>query len=153
MTYIINNIKAGDYLFVQFAHNDASQKLTENEFKNLLNQYIDAARANGAYPVFVTSPYPLKSVADEKTDGVYTVTDELRGFPQLMREVAALHDVPVLDLNAGWTKVLEKEGKTGAGQYYVDDGIHYNLAGNNKLCEILISEINRIKLPLASCIK
>ena len=57
----LSQIKKGDYLFMEFGHNDQKQKGPGKgayySFMTSLKTFIDEARARGAHPVLVT-PYP-----------------------------------------------------------------------------------------------
>ncbi len=53
---LLTQIKAGDYLFIQFAHNDMKRGTPEEVgYQDSLRQFIDEARNRGAHPVLVTS--------------------------------------------------------------------------------------------------
>ena len=54
----LTQMKPGDYVFVEFAHNDQKQKGpgkgANYSFAYYMKQFIDEARAKGATPVFLT---------------------------------------------------------------------------------------------------
>src|SRR5215467_14513152 len=56
---ILETIKAGDYLFIQFAHNDQKPGVSHVDpfttYQETLKLYVDEARKRHAIPVFVTS--------------------------------------------------------------------------------------------------
>ena len=57
---IRKHIKSGDYLVIQFGHNDASASKPERyvpveEFENSLMEYVDTAKKAGATAVLVSS--------------------------------------------------------------------------------------------------
>ncbi len=53
---IMTTMKPGDYLFIQFAHNDMKPgAVSLDDYKKLLIDYIAQTRAKGATPVLVTS--------------------------------------------------------------------------------------------------
>jgi len=57
---ILSVIKPGDYLFIQFGHNDADISKPERysapytTYKEYLRKYVDGARQKGAIPVLIT---------------------------------------------------------------------------------------------------
>ncbi len=95
-------LKPGDYLFVEFAHNDQKQGSGEKPYttyNKYLRVYIDSARAHGAIPVFVTSTSRRRF---DKNGHFYGT---LGAFPDAMRYEAKKDSVTLIDLNA-MTKTL-----------------------------------------------
>jgi lysophospholipase L1-like esterase len=96
----------GDYLLVQFGTNDGHRTATyqlgdevipyflepATDFKTWLGRYVDAARARGAIPVFVT-PTPRNSAYCTGGNGT-------GAHAQAMRELGQALGVGVVDLNA-----------------------------------------------------
>lgn len=107
---LLETIKPGDYLFIQFAHND--QKPGENfsdpytTYQQRLKRYADAARAKGAIPVLVTPPHRATFSADG------TLRNSLKDYPDAMRQLAQRENIPLLDLNAQSRALLETLEKT-----------------------------------------
>jgi len=54
----IRGFKGGDYVFIQFGHNDEVKTkatyTTENEFKSNLKKYVSDTRSKKAMPVLIT---------------------------------------------------------------------------------------------------
>lgn len=97
---IYNDITAGDFLFIQFGHNDEKIKDPARytrpfvEYKENLVKMINLARNKGAYPVLIT---PLvRRLYDEQGN----VNDEHGEYPAAMKEVAQEQNVPLIDLEA-----------------------------------------------------
>jgi lysophospholipase L1-like esterase len=100
------DLLAGDYLLVQFGTNDGNRTATyqlgdevvpyfldpATAFKTWLGRYVDAARARGAIPVFVTPP-PRNSAYCTGGNGT-------GAHAQAMRELGQALGVGVVDLNA-----------------------------------------------------
>jgi lysophospholipase L1-like esterase len=95
---IAETIKAGDYLFVQFAHNDqkpgGAHADPATTYPKQLRRYIGVARKVGATPVLVTSMHRRRF--DEAGKLVNTLGD----YPDAVRRVAREEKVPLVDLNA-----------------------------------------------------
>lgn len=103
---IWSDIRAGDYLLVQFGTNDGHRTATytlngqtipyylepQTDFKTWLQKYIDGAKTRGVQLVFVTPP-PRNSAYCTGGNGT-------GAHAQAMRELAAANGVPVADLNA-----------------------------------------------------
>lgn len=99
--------KVGDYVFVQFGHNDEStdensrfgRGATEEMYETYIKDvYIPAIRARGMIPVLIT---PMSRVNGAVQPGhVYTNSFKNRLFPDIMKEAAEELGVTLIDLNA-----------------------------------------------------
>lgn len=115
---VMSLLKAGDYLFMQFAHNDQKLNAAHTDaatgYKDLLRRFIAETRAQGAHPVLVTSMERRNFDAAGRH-----IVPSLEGYPQAMREVGAERDVPVIDLNALSIPFYEALGPEEAKQAFV----------------------------------
>ena len=95
---ILSLMREGDYLFIEFAHND--QKPGGNHldpfttYKETLKYYINEARSKKAIPVLVTSMHRRKFDDNGK------IVNTLEDYPEAVRQTGAEENVPVIDLNA-----------------------------------------------------
>lgn len=100
---ILSLIKPGDFLFVEFAHNDqkpgSSHVDAFSTYRDELSYFIGEARKKGANPVLVTSMHRRKF--DESGKIINTLED----YPEAMRQTARDEKVPCIDLNA-MSKIL-----------------------------------------------
>ncbi len=110
---MMSQLKEGDYVFLQFGHNDAKQDDSVRyaapwgAYQDNLRAYIDEVRARGAHPVLLT-PVSRRWFKDGKLDE-NCHTD----YPAAMAAVAAEKNVPLLDIYADtrdWLKALGDEG-------------------------------------------
>lgn len=105
---IITQIKSGDYLFVQFGHNDQKpdDRYTEpyTTYKQHLTRYIDEARLKKANPVLIT-PVQRRSFA---SDGRFKNTHG--DYPDAMIQLAEELRVPLIDLAFKSRQLLESLG-------------------------------------------
>lgn len=113
-------ISEGDFLFIQFGHNDEKKddpaRFTEpdGEFKTNLEIYAAAARNKGAYPVFIT---PLsRRIYAEKFPGEFTH----KAYADGMKETAKKLNVPLIDLYA-----MSEDAIRGAGEEKSKDWFMY----------------------------
>ncbi len=94
---IINECGKGDYIFIQFGHNDEvpSKKTytTETQFRNNLKQFINEARQKNAEPVLLTP------VARRKFDDKGKVVGTHDVYAQIVRDVAKEENTPMIDLD------------------------------------------------------
>ncbi|WP_051250652.1 hypothetical protein [Paenibacillus harenae] len=100
-------IKPGDYLFVQFGHNDIKEDAERHTspwstYHQYLRQYVDGARAKGAHPVLISSL--CRRHFD--IDGLLINTHG--DYPRSMEALALQENVPFIDL-CGRSAVAFKE--------------------------------------------
>lgn len=92
-------ISAGDFLFIQFGHNDEKiedpTRYTEpfSTFKENLKIFIEVARKHGAYPVLIT-PLERRCFNENRELGPGAHGDYVAG----MKQTAAEEQVPLVDL-------------------------------------------------------
>jgi len=161
---IMSTIRRGDYLFMQFAHNDQKPgpgQVTIPQYKELLLKYISLAKEKGAYPVLVTSMNRRSFAADG------TLTQTLAGYPDAMREVAREQGVPLIDLNAMSKTLFEAMGQNGTLKAFVHypanifpgqteelrDDTHFNSYGAIELAKCVVESIRGLGLPIAKNIR
>lgn len=138
-------IKPGDYLFLQFAHND--QKLdylkAAGGYRERMCSYIDEARKQGAYPVIVT---PLARNTWKATEGIYN--DLLSEYADECIKIGKEYGVPVADLHGKSMKLITKLGLTDAKRYfYPKDYTHTNDFGAYLMAGYVVEELRRV-LPM-----
>jgi lysophospholipase L1-like esterase len=95
---INDEIKAGDFLFIQFGHNDGkinSERFTEafGNYQTNLEKFIGVARNHGAYPVLITPLYRRHFDKNGKIEE--RVHDD---YPTAMIQLADKLQVPCIDL-------------------------------------------------------
>ena len=118
---IYDAITKGDYLFIQFGHNDEKKndpaRYTDphGEFIVNLGKYVNVARNKGAYPVFITSVE--RRLFDE--DGKLKPSEHTE-YVLGMKEAAEKFDVPVVDLFTMSRDFLEKTGDEDSKKYYMN---------------------------------
>ena len=139
---IFSLMKPGDYLFLQFGHNDMKSHATNalEIYKSDLKGIIKRTRSLGGTPVLVTSM--------ERKAGVVTIT--LAGYPDAVREVAQEENCALIDLNA-MSKIFYKALGADLGKAF-QDGTHHNNYGSYELAKCVVHGIKQSKLPLAKCI-
>ena len=149
---ILSVIKKGDYLLIQFGHNDQKDKAPGSgpftTYKANLKRYVDAARAKGGIPVIVT---PM-----ERRRWLGTVPQPtLADFAEAGRQVGSENNVPVIDLNAMSLKfyaALGPEASTKAFVHYpvntfpgqakeLKDDTHHNAYGGYELARCVVEGI------------
>ncbi|MFL5773006.1 MAG: rhamnogalacturonan acetylesterase [Flavisolibacter sp.] len=158
---VVDNLKEGDYVFVQFGHNDEvptkKTYTTEEQFKNNLIRYVNETRGKKANPVLITP------VARRKFDSTGKVVGTHEVYSQIVRSVAKQLNVPLIDLDKKSQALLQQFGvdnskllynhlQPGEHPNYPDgkiDDTHFSELGARKMAEIVLAEIKESKLPLA----
>jgi lysophospholipase L1-like esterase len=158
---VAEGMKAGDYLFIQFGHNDEvptkKSYTTEADFKKNLIRYITEARAKQAIPVLITP------VARRKFDSVGHIVSTHAAYSQLVRDVAKDTKVPLIDLDAKSQQLLQQLGvesskllfnhlEAGQNPNYPSgkqDDTHFSELGARRMAELVLAGIRELKLELA----
>lgn len=147
---ILNVINPGDYLFIQFGHNDNTQirparYVAPKHFEKHLMPYINGARQRGAIPVLV-SPVPMRVFnADNK------IEISFKPYREVMMDMAERLDIPFLDLGKAGAEFLNEFGAEESKAVFLftppgvfpnypngsTDRAHYQRYGATKMAEIL----------------
>jgi len=139
---VFSLMKPGDYLFLQFGHNDMKSRATNalGHYAGDFKRVVEETRAKGGTPVLVTSM--------ERKAGVEHPT--LAGYPDAVRTVAKEENCPLIDLNA-MSVVFYEALSTNIGKAF-QDGTHHNNYGSYELAKCIVEGIKQDKLPLAKFI-
>jgi lysophospholipase L1-like esterase len=159
---VFSTMKPGDYLFIEFGHNDQKEKGSEDgaykSYSRRMRYFIEETRKRGGIPVIVTP-------ANRRTfDDIGIVTNSLGDYPDAARKLAAELEVPLIDLNAMTKSFYEAMGpelsqkafviypaNTFVGQTTtIKDNTHFNVYGAYELAKCIIEGIRQNKLPLAA---
>jgi lysophospholipase L1-like esterase len=143
---VLSVMKKGDYLFIQFGHNDMKEKGDGvgpfTTYKASLKHYITEARKRGGLPVLIT-PMHRKSL-----NASGTVTNTHGDYPEAVRQAAAEEQVPLIDLHAMSKVLYEALGPKDVGKAF-QDGSHHNAYGSYELARCIVDGIKQNKLEIA----
>lgn len=158
---VLDNLKEGDYVFIQFGHNDeavskAERYSTPDTFKMNLTRYVKETRARKAIPILITP------VSRRKFNGDGNVV-ETHVYSPLVRKIATELNVPLIDLDKKSMELYQQFGvenskllflqlKPGAHPNYpegVEDNTHFNELGARLIAQLVLKEIKELKLQLA----
>lgn len=115
-------IGEGDFLFIQFGHNDEKAEdpsrytVPNTTFKENLILFIDAARRHGAYPVVVT---PLERRCFEENRDVLGQGDHAE-YVDAARQTAMEQNVAMVDLYGMSRNAMEQAGRTASEKWYMN---------------------------------
>lgn len=140
---VLSAMKAGDWLFIQYGHNDM-KAVDAAAYKADLKRFVAAAREKGAQVVLIT-PMHRRTFQGDK------IVNSHRDFPDAVRAAAAEEKVPLIDLHAMSQALYEAWGpeKSILAFSTPRDGTHHNNYGSYELAKCVIAAIRRNQLDLA----
>ena len=147
-TAMLNGMKAGDYLFIQFGINDTDSTCPRHVgtalFKTDYGMMAQAAKDRGANPIFLT---PVSSIACSGSKATPT-----RGtFATATIQAGTQYDVPVIDLEQLSVALYTSLGfcpfpgpdtattfESGAiGDFFCEDHTHFEQAGAVQIADLV----------------
>jgi lysophospholipase L1-like esterase len=157
--------KPGDYLFIEFAHND--QKPGGNHldpfttYKATLKEWITEARKRNITPVLVTSMHR------RNFDSTGHIINTLLDYPEAVRQTGKEEGVAVIDLNAMSKTLYEAWGPEKSIKAFVHypansfpgqkaaikDDTHFSTYGAYQLAKCVANGIKQADLPIAKYLK
>jgi len=163
---VCDSLKRGDYVIIQFAHNDEkpdSIRHTEpfTTYKQILKLYIDEARSKEAIPV-VCSP-----IVRRHFDNTGNLKDTHGDYIKVAREIATETNTPFIDMEAKTRKLVAELGREKSkslflfcdpGEYInrpkgIQDSTHLNSYGAHRAASLFVDGIKELKLSIVSCLK
>lgn len=117
---IEEQITEGDFLFIQFGHNDEKKadpaRYTDpfGQYMVNLERFVNAAREKKAYPVLIT-PLERRCFAEGNQLGVGEHSD----YVAAMKQAAENLDVPLIDLYSMSREKLRKAGAEKTKDWYM----------------------------------
>lgn len=160
---ILTTLKKGDYVFVEFGHNDEKEKRPGDgawyHYQYQLKIFVDEVRKHGAEIVFCT-PTQRRMFSDDRKSIVNTHGD----FPAAMCEVAEREHVPVIDLNAMTKTFFETLGFEDSKRALVHypkeaygkelaDNTHFNPYGAYEVAKCVVMGMKQHHLPLVNYLR
>ncbi len=115
---VLEEICPGDYMFVQFAHNDATairpnRYIAPEEFPYFIQRYIDGCKRRGAQCVLVT-PVAMRNCGEGEEFHI-----SFQPYREKMIEIAKEQGLPLLDLGARSTAYLNEIGAEESKHIYL----------------------------------
>ncbi len=163
---IIDDLKKGDYVFIQFGHNDQSKDKGERytppeDYKKNLVRFVEEVRAKGGNPVLLT---PVMRRRFDKDGKFYDSHGE---YPELVRSVANKYKVPLIDMHKLSEAVIVKYGDDGSKKLFlqlkpgenanypngVEDNTHFSPLGAEEMAKAVVAQIKDSKIMLAKYLK
>lgn len=152
---LVNAMQEGDYVFVQFGHNDEvptkKSYVPEKDFKANLIKYINDTRSKKANPVLITP------VARRKFDSSGHIQETHAVYAQIVRDVARENNVPLIDLSEKSKMLYQQLGPESSKHLFnylvpgehpnypegKQDDTHFSELGARKIAELVLDEIKK----------
>ena len=154
---IKNDVQKGDFLFIQWGHNDryfgnSNRQVPFDSLGYWLQQYVDSAKAWGAVPIFVT---PMNMNMGHEGRNIFTEYNVVGK----MLELAKSNHIPYVDLNSKSYNAYSKNWNPDyvsryqfkmflAGEYpnysagVTNDGTtHFQESGSIAHCQWIVEEL------------
>lgn len=162
---ILSLMKKGDYLFIEFGHNDQKQKGEGvgafTTYKKELLRYISDVRSKGGIPVLVTSMHR------RSFDSTGQIINTLGDYPEAVRQAAKETGTALIDLNAMSKTLYEAWGPVESMKAFVhypantfpgqdkklEDNTHFNTYGAWQIAKCIVKGIRDKKLAIAKFLK
>jgi lysophospholipase L1-like esterase len=145
---IFNEIKAGDFLIMQFGHNDM-KSVDEASYADSIRKVIGECRQRGGIPIVVS---PMERLA---FDEFGNVLDSHRGFPAAAKSTAEELDVAFIDLHWMSKQLYQAIGPKNAPLAFAQgsgkpDPTHHNNYGSYQLAKCVLEGIRQSVPELAT---
>lgn len=151
---ILSVIKVGDYVFVEFGHNDEKEKGPNDgaykSYSERLRIFAREIKKKGGNLVIIT-PIARRSFGENGK-----MNNTHGDYPDAARKVAKEVDVPLIDLTTLSTTLFETLGPEGSKRAFViypelglNDNTHFNTYGAYQLAKIIAMSIKDNKLGIA----
>ena len=158
---ILTQLKPGDYVIVEFGHNDEKEKKAGDgawySYSRNLKIFADRVREAGGNIIFCT-PTARRFFNDDHK----TIKNTHGDYPEAMKTVARRENVPVIDLTAMSTAFYEALGEEGSKRSLVHypantfpgqdkplaDNTHFNPFGAWEIAKMVVMGLKQIGCPL-----
>ena len=159
---LIKDVSAGDYVFIQFGHNDESPEKVDRytspeQYEKNVVRFIDETRKKKGTPVLLTPVSRRKF-----KDGRQVETHEV--YSKLVRKIAADQKVPLIDLDLQSQQLYQQMGEENSKLLFLQlepgehpnypegkvDNTHFNELGARKIAQLVLASIKKLDLELAT---
>ena len=162
---LLTRMKAGDYLFIEFGHNDQKQKGEDKgpytSYKSSLKYLVDKTREKGGTPILIT---PVHRRRFDENGRVVNTHGE---YPDAVRQLAAEEKVYLIDLNTMSETLYEAWGTEASKRAFVHypagtfpgqndslaDNTHFNTYGGYQITRCIVQGIRDNDIPLKTYIR
>jgi lysophospholipase L1-like esterase len=159
---VLNQLAPGDYVFIQFGHNDESvtkreRYSTPGQYKANLLRYVAETRSKGAFPVLLTP------VTRRKFDSLGNIQETHPVYADLVRNVARETATPLIDMDKDSRQLLQRLGPDDSKFLYMHldpgehpnyplgqaDDTHFTELGARKMAELALADLRKLNTGLS----
>jgi len=164
---VLNKIKPGDYVIIEFGHNDEKKDDPKrfadanSNYRWNLEKFVDETRQKNGIPILAT---PIVRRRFDENGNFY---DTHGDYPKVVREVAFEKEVILIDLHKKSEELLTQYGKKNSrklflhiepGEYSslpngLSDDTHFSPDGAFRICDLVAEEIRLLIEELAQYLK
>ena len=163
---ILSQLKQGDYVIVEFGHNDEKEKKAGDgawySYSRNLKIFADRVREAGGNIIFCT-PTARRFFNDDHQ----TIRNTHGDYPEAMKTVARRESIPLIDLTGMSTTFYEALGEDGSKRSLVHypantflgqdkplaDNTHFNPFGAWEIAKMVVMGLKQINSPLADYLR
>jgi lysophospholipase L1-like esterase len=159
---IVDKLKKGDYVFIQFGHNDQKSEdpkryaAPNGAYRENLIRFVNDVRAKKAFPVLMT---PVMRRRFNEKGEFYDTHGE---YPDAVRKVAAELKVPFIDMHRRSESVIKNLGAEASRRLFlilaprahpnypegVDDNTHFAAFGAEQMARAAADGLRETNAPL-----
>lgn len=159
---IVEQIREGDYVIIQFGHNDESPEkkeryATPDTFKMNLSKFVTETREKKATPILLTP------VSRRRFDQQGNTIPTHEAYSALVKEVVRETGVPFIDLDQKSRELFQQFGPEHSKLLFLqlqpgehpnypegkNDNTHFNELGARLVAQLVLKEINLLNLELS----
>jgi lysophospholipase L1-like esterase len=158
---IYDEVQPGDYVIIQFGHNDESpdkkeRYATPDTFRMNLTKFVRETKEKGATPILFTP------VSRRKFDSTGTALETHKEYSAYVKEVGAKEKVLLIDLDTKSRELYQEMGKNDSKLLFMqlkpgehpnypdgkDDNTHFTELGARWIAEIVLKELRNLNIEL-----
>lgn len=164
---ILEKLRPGDYVMIQFGHNDAKKEDTtryaeaHTDYKTNLLRFIREAREKQATPILITP------VCRRRFNAAGNFYDVHGDYPAVVREIAEQEQVPLIDLTRRSFALFASLGMKESERLFIraepgvfstlpdgkKDDTHFVSQGAIDVAKLVVEELRQLDIPLAGYLK
>lgn len=157
---IMQELESGDYVIIQFGHNDESERKKDRytapeQYKGNLSRFINDVRSAGAEPILMS---PITRRYFESSNRIR----HTHPYAPLVREVAAKEKVLFIDMEVVTREYFQAMGEKDSALRFmhiapglhpnypvgVRDDTHLNQLGAREVAQLVLAELRKLDHPL-----
>lgn len=163
---VMNLVNKGDYVVIQFGHNDdvitkTGRYSTPEEYRYNMTRFILDTKEKSANPILCTS------IQRRKFDTIGQLIDTHGVYPEIVRELGNEFDIPVIDMQLMSEELIEDYGIEKSKLIFLhfspgeidffpkgkEDNTHFSELGGKLMAGLFVRGLNEINNPLVTYLK